>query len=368
MRMELDEASKQLFPVRNAHEDLSQIPRDQLELEVKNLRNELNEKDKMQLRAMQMYREVWSQYAGSREEEYHLQLNQTPPSREETQSDLKEILRIAGMRALGGGLPGAVAMGAQVTGLMWLRTTINYQYRYGTTTTEAMKSLYSQGGIPRFYRGFLPALFQGPLSRFGDTAANSGTLGVLDSYESTRDLPSGVKTLFSSTVASIWRIFLMPIDTCKTIMQVEGQNGFPMLTQKIKANGPFVLYYGALGASAATFIGHYPWFATHNFLQANIPQQDELVWKLVRNACIGFCSSAVSDTVSNSLRVIKTTRQTTQEKMSYSDAARGVIQKDGILGLFGRGLKTRIVANGLQGMLFTVIWKSLEDKFKVWFK
>ena len=30
------------------------------------------------------------------------------------------------------------------------------------------------GGIPRFYRGLLPALVQGPLSRFGDTAANTG--------------------------------------------------------------------------------------------------------------------------------------------------------------------------------------------------
>ena len=29
-------------------------------------------------------------------------------------------------------------------------------------------------GIPRFYRGLVPALLQGPLSRFGDTAANTG--------------------------------------------------------------------------------------------------------------------------------------------------------------------------------------------------
>lgn len=31
-----------------------------------------------------------------------------------------------------------------------------------------------------------------------------------------------------------------------------------------------------------------------------------------------------------------------------------VIAKDGVLGLFGRGLKTKILANGMQGMLFTV--------------
>ena len=45
---------------------------------------------------------------------------------------LGEILRRAGKRALGGGIPGAAAMGVQVVSLMWLRTTVNYQYRYAT--------------------------------------------------------------------------------------------------------------------------------------------------------------------------------------------------------------------------------------------
>ncbi len=40
---------------------------------------------------------------------------------------LGETLKKAGKRALGGGLPGAAAMGVQVLSLMWLRTTVNYQ-------------------------------------------------------------------------------------------------------------------------------------------------------------------------------------------------------------------------------------------------
>ena len=38
-----------------------------------------------------------------------------------------QVLKQAGKRALGGGLPGAAAMGIQVCSLMWLRTTVNYQ-------------------------------------------------------------------------------------------------------------------------------------------------------------------------------------------------------------------------------------------------
>lgn len=35
--------------------------------------------------------------------------------------------------------------------------------------------------------------------------------------------------------------------------------------------------------------------------------------------------------------------------------------QDGISGLFGRGLKTRILANGLQGLLFSILWKLFLD-------
>lgn len=34
------------------------------------------------------------------------------------------------------------------------------QYRYGTTTTQALKTLYREGGVFRFYRGVGPALIQ----------------------------------------------------------------------------------------------------------------------------------------------------------------------------------------------------------------
>ncbi|CAN0438939.1 unnamed protein product, partial [Hapterophycus canaliculatus] len=75
---------------------------------------------------------------------------------------------------------------------------------------SSRSTLYSQGGIRRFYRGVGPALIQGPMSRFGDTAANTGILALMDSYDSTKDLPVGAKTFCASVAAALWRIFLMP--------------------------------------------------------------------------------------------------------------------------------------------------------------
>lgn len=279
---------------------------------------------------------------------------------------MRDILRKAGKRAIGGGIPGAVAMGTQVVTLMPLRSTMNYQYRYGNTSTAtAIRTLYADGGIRRFYRGIGPALFQGPLSRFGDTAANSGILTLLDSMESTENLPVGVKTAAASGTAAAWRIFLMPIDALKTTMQVEGAQGLTVLRNRMAAGGPTVLYHGAIATYSATLVGHFPWFFTFNTLQEYIPKPDpdKTFQKFGRNALIGFTSSVVSDCCSNSLRVIKTTKQTNRTPISYYQAIKMVVDADGVAGLFVRGLGTRIIANGFQGLTFSVIWKALEEKW-----
>ena len=246
-----------------------------------------------------------------------------------------------------------------------MRTTVNFQYRYGMTTIEALKHLYSEGGVRRFYRGVGPALFQGPLSRFGDTASNAGMMALWDSFEGTKQLPAAAKTVTASAAAAGFRVFLMPIDACKTILQVEGANGLQKLGDKIAKGGVTVLWHGSIGAMTATFVGHYPWFFTYNYLQENLPKVDKkkdgLAKYLGRNAVIGFCSSAVSDTVSNSVRVIKTTTQTSTTPIGYGEAVKMVIEKDGVSGLLFRGLVTKIISNGCQGILFSVLWRMGQD-------
>mmetsp|Transcript_7173 Transcript_7173/g.10924 ORF Transcript_7173/g.10924 Transcript_7173/m.10924 type:complete len:306 (+) Transcript_7173:259-1176(+) len=289
----------------------------------------------------------------------------------------QEILDKAMARAFRGGIAGAGAMAIQVCSLMWMRTTMNYQYRNGEKSTiRAIQILYKDGvesglafgGIRRFYMGLGPALFQGPLSRFGDTAANSGTLALLEANPSTSKLPVGVKTFMASMAAACWRMVIMPIDAMKTISQVEGKGAITgKLWNKVKKGGPIVLWHGAFGAYTATLVGHYPWFFVNNYLEANIPKVDRkdpnyMVKKLGRNAGIGFCASVCSDCCSNSIRVIKTVKQTSTVPITYTGAMRQVVDKDGVAGLFGRGLKTRILANGMQGIMFKVLWKLFEDK------
>ena len=123
----------------------------------------------------------------------------------------------------------------------------------------------------------------------------------------------------------------------------------------------------------------------------------------------GFCASAVSDTCSNSIRVVKTTKQTSKESITSADylphpppctpppppprpprpppcpclppspstsrapsapylpsrrymgALSKVVAADGISGLLFRGLVTKIISNGCQGILFSVLWRLGQD-------
>jgi hypothetical protein len=282
-----------------------------------------------------------------------------PSTTTSTRPPLRDTLAAAGRRALGGGVPGAAAMAVQVLTLMWLRTTVNYQYAKGMGTRAALSALYKEGGVRRFYRGVGPALVQGPLSRFGDTAANAATMSLLDAYSSTAGLPAPVKTMAASTAAGAFRIFLMPVDALKTSMQVNGSVR-PLIT-KVRASGPGVLYHGALASAAATTAGHFPWFAVYNTANAALPQFDDLPRRLLRSAVIGFCASAVSDTVSNSIRVVKVSKQASTEAVTYPAVVRSIIAADGVSGLLTRGLKTKILANGLQGLMFSVLWRLGQD-------
>jgi hypothetical protein len=166
---------------------------------------------------------------------------------------------------------------------------------------------------------------------------------------------------------------------------------------QVKDEGPTVLFQGALANAFASFVGNYPWYLTFNTLDETLPlaPTGDLALKLCRAAALGISAACVSDCLSNSIRVLKTTRQTSATTLSYQDAvrrwlsiprplgcplslslslcwllaspllterpvdrdappqAKSIIEKDGVRGLLGRGLGTRIVTNALQAALCT---------------
>lgn len=112
---------------------------------------------------------------------------------------------------------------------------MNYQYRYGTSMTVAMHTLYAARGFARFYDGLGAALIQGPTSRFFDTAANAGILALLRSNRYLGRLPVPAKTFFASVAAACCRMVLTPVDTVKTTLQAQGRRGVEVLRVRVSA-------------------------------------------------------------------------------------------------------------------------------------
>lgn len=231
---------------------------------------------------------------------------------------------------------------------------------------EAIRLLYTQGGIGRFYQGLIPALCMMPLSKFGDIFSN----GLAQEFFS-ESFPAAVVTLMAATLASTWKLLIMPADTVKTMMQVHGADGLTLLQSKVSTLGLSVLYDGALIASAATWVDYYPWFITHNFLVAYCVQNQILdahlktqnpMRKNIRRALMGLISSLVSDVFSNVFYVLKTFTQTSLEPIGSLEAAARIIEKDGLMGLLFRGMTLKLTANALNAMLFAVVWMAIVDR------
>jgi hypothetical protein len=269
-----------------------------------------------------------------------------------------EIYAKSKHKIINGGLAGSSAAVVQVTSLLWLRTTLNYQYTNGISTSNALKNLYKQGGVRRFYRGYVPALVLASSARFTDTFAN---VGVLEMTKGT-SMPLYAKTAMSSIIAGCSRSLLMPLDVIKTNYQVKGAKGFEIVRSNVKLNGPRVLWNGTAAQCTGTVVGHFPWFFTYNYLNQQYPRRESMYEELLKQGGIGFCSSLASDIFVNGFKVMKTTKQTTQPDASYKTIITDIIKKDGIFGIY-RGFKTKLIINGVNGMVFSVCWKLMQDKY-----
>lgn len=123
-------------------------------------------------------------------------------------------------------------------------------------------------------------------------------------------------------------------------------------------------YTGSFGIALGSIVAFYPFFLMHNFLQKSLPIGPRIPAH-ARNAVIGLCSSFAAVVSSNPIKVLKTIVQTSDVSLGYSGALNTVLADGGWLhGLILRGLATRLVADGLSAIVFTVLWRGLLARWK----
>lgn len=273
---------------------------------------------------------------------------------------LGDAARDAANSGLRSGLSGSLAMSAQITSFMWLHTVMRYQYRHGTTALDTARTLYRDGGLMRFYRGYPFAMLNAPLIRFGSTATNQASLTFLDSMDP--EMPIWVKTLCASSGAAAWRVLFTPLDMMQTSLQVGGSSGRSDVGSKIRAHGPLVLWHGSSALYLSALIGHFSWFGVYNTLNRTWAEPVDPRTRAARDGAIGVLSTLVSDVSTNFLEVLKTQRQTTETSTRYLAAMSALVASDGLVGFLTRGLKTRLFINCVQGAFFTIVWNTVQRR------
>lgn len=261
--------------------------------------------------------------------------------------------------AVKAGFPGAAAAAAQSASFMWISTVAAFQYRSGSCMSEAFRTLYAQGGISRFYSGLFPTVMHVTLCRFGDTTANVMAMNHVPS----ESIP--LKTAIASVIAAGWRAILLPLETVRSNLQVKGPiSGRLALHQRLSTVGLAGMYSGATASFSAGLLGHFPFFCTVNVLSNAVPLSGDAstAQKISRNGGMGFLASMCSDVVTNGFKIVATNKQTSRKPMSYYETAQKIISRDGLFALVTRGLKTRMIGNGLQGATFVLLWKEIESR------
>jgi len=272
----------------------------------------------------------------------------------------KEILASAASHAAKACLSGLIGGALQVILFMWMETTSAYQCCNGGGFRNALKALWKEGGIPRFYNGVTMAIVQVPLLRCGDVTSNELIIRLLNVYWIA--LPTPLKTCVAASVACLWRFALGPIDTIKVTYQVSGRDAGYQLWQRIRKEGICILWAGSTMACFGAWIGFCAFFSVFNFINAVWTEPEDPESRLLRLSVMGLCSSTFATICGNLMRVLKILRQSSAScQLSYYQTAKKVIDEEGWAAFVTRGLGTRVVSIVLQGTMFTILWKSIEE-------
>jgi hypothetical protein len=85
------------------------------------------------------------------------------------------------------------------------------------------------------------------------------------------------------------QMLLIPLDSLKTMMQVEGSAGTRILLAKLKEHGVVALWDGATVAALSMIATHYPWYLSFNYLNAVIPSQTR-PWRYAFDCCLALAA------------------------------------------------------------------------------
>lgn len=188
------------------------------------------------------------------------------------------------------GLSGVAAVTAQSLSLSWVAHIFEGQKKTGESFTQMLRRV-SAKGVANLYRGEFSRFRYTALARFGDLVSN---VAVMDFFRTHRDAtvkatPIFAQTLLSWGLASVWRMFLLPVDILGAL-GVRGGFSAGRFLAKLK--------YRKEKRVRADIVPLYSWFLVQNYLMEyteSVEYGEDAGAAVVRNSLIGFASMSAFD-------------------------------------------------------------------------
>lgn len=222
---------------------------------------------------------------------------------------------------------------------LWLNTITHHQYNHGDSFVKTFRSLYKEGGFPRFYSAFLPTLVNSSSNRFVD-------------YLSHELIPTNnltYKVFVGGLIASCFKTLITPLEGYKVISQRYGNRAHKIIRLNIRKQGLKTMWRGSTDNGLSNYVEHVTWFHTYDTLDKRLSNMNVLL----KSGFLGLTSSFTTDLMSNHLKIVKTMKQTTN--LTYKQIIKDIIRKNGVKGLFVRGLGTKLLTNGFQSLVFSIL-------------
>lgn len=272
------------------------------------------------------------------------------------------------------------AIGLSMTHLastMWVDTIAKHQCRYNLPMAQTFSMLYREGGIRRFYCGSHWSLVLKSLGRVGSIASRGSIIYSSENFNMTLSKQSIL--LIGATTQALCRVVWNPVEVFLTMSQTEGRAGADMLRYKVKRHGYRSLFHGGRAAFAQSITAHYPWLLTYQMVSTSLPAPKSRLESILHSTIVGFSSAVVADILSNPFRYVKQddiqhmwlilcyrimlyVQQSHHEQISYPrvfNLIQNRSRKSVVFELFCRGLPARFLLHGIQGTIFSIIYKLL---------
>lgn len=244
---------------------------------------------------------------------------------------------------------GGVASTLQLSCLYWLRTCIKYQYVYNTSLHHTFLKLYRDSDRFRLYRGFIPTCSKVGLGKI----AEAGIISYFKPELSKNNIFE--QSIYASSLTSIWKMTLMPLDMLSNSYQVNGIQSSQIVRNKIQKYGYSVLWNGTTIYFGIAQMNYFLWIYTYNNLNLKLPSH---IHPDLKNALIGFSASFVADLVVNPFRIIKTYKQSQVDEKNYPEIIKRVFLEEK---RFLTGFNSKMLFNCVNSAIYLVIWKRLEN-------